>query len=99
MAEKQDENTIEDKAVALDDATDATNDETYATAIVRFVSDKYKRSEDVRRTDEMRWLRSYRNYRGIYGPDVQISEAEKSRVFVKTTKTKTLAAYSQIQDV
>ena len=99
MAEKQDENTIEDKAVALDDATDATNDETYATAIVRFVSDKYKRSEDVRRTDEMRWLRSYRNYRGIYGPDVQFSEAEKSRVFVKTTKTKTLAAYSQIQDV
>ncbi len=99
MAEKQDENTIEDKAVALDDATDATNDETYATAIVRFVLDKYKRSEDVRRTDEMRWLRSYRNYRGIYGPDVQFSEAEKSRVFVKTTKTKTLAAYSQIQDV
>ena len=35
----------------------------------------------------------------MYGPDVQFTEAEKSRVFVKTTKTKTLAAYSQIVDV
>jgi len=99
MAENQDENTIEDKAVSLDDAKDTSNDEPYANSIVRFVLDKYQRSEDFRRTDEMRWLRSYRNYRGIYGPDVQFSEAEKSRVFVKTTKTKTLAAYSQIQDV
>ena len=36
---------------------------------------------------------------GLYGPDVQFTEAEKSRVFIKVTKTKTLAAYGQIVDV
>ena len=35
----------------------------------------------------------------MYGPDVQFTEAEKSRVFIKVTKTKTLAAYSQVIDV
>jgi hypothetical protein len=35
----------------------------------------------------------------LYGPDVQFTEAEKSRVFIKVTKTKTLAAYGQIVDV
>jgi len=44
-------------------------------------------------------LRAYRNYRGIYGPDVQFTETEKSRVFIKITKTKVLAAYGQITDV
>ena len=49
--------------------------------------------------DEERWLRAYRNYRGLYGSDVQFTDTEKSRVFVKVTKTKTLAAYGQIVDV
>ena len=40
-----------------------------------------------------RWLRSYRNYRGIYGSDMSFTEKEKSRVFVKITKTKVLAAF------
>jgi len=44
-------------------------------------------------------MRSYRNYRGLYSPDVQFTEAERSRGFVKVTKTKTLAAYGQIVDV
>jgi len=61
--------------------------------------ERYKRSEDYRYQDEQRWLKAYRNYRGLYGPDVQFTEAEKSRVFIKVTKTKTLAAYGQIVDV
>ena len=35
----------------------------------------------------------------MYGSDVQFTDSEKSRVFVKVTKTKTLAAYGQIVDV
>ncbi|HCT53150.1 MAG TPA: hypothetical protein DF712_11895 [Balneola sp.] len=35
----------------------------------------------------------------MYSPDVQFTETEKSRVFIKITKTKTLAAYGQITDV
>ena len=58
--------------------------------IVSFVQGRFKRAEDVRQQDEQRWLKAYRNYRGLYGPDVQFTETEKSRVFVKVTKTKTL---------
>ena len=66
---------------------------------MRFALSKFKKSEDYRYEDELRWVRAYRNYRGLYGPDVQFTEAEKSRVFIKITKTKTLAAYGQIADV
>jgi hypothetical protein len=66
---------------------------------VSYVESRFNRAEDARYADENRWLRAYRNYRGIYGSDVQFTETEKSRVFVKVTKTKTLAAYGQIVDV
>ena len=69
------------------------------SSLVTFIENRYKRSKDWRRFDEERWLQSYRNYRGLYGSDVQFTEAERSRVFVKITKTKVLAAYGQITDV
>jgi hypothetical protein len=40
-----------------------------------------------------------RNYRGLYGDDVQFTNTEKSRVFVKVTKTKVLAAFGQMTEV
>jgi hypothetical protein len=67
--------------------------------IVSYVEDRFERAKDARYHDESRWLQSYRNYRGIYGPDVQFTETEKSRVFIKVTKTKVLAAYGQLIDV
>ncbi len=97
MAEE--EIMIEDKAIGLEDTEDSTVDDAQVTSMVEFVSEKYQRSEDYRNNDEERWLRAYRNYRGLYGSDVQFTEAEKSRVFIKVTKTKTLAAYGQIADV
>lgn len=67
--------------------------------IIGFINERFTKAEDARRVDEDRWMKSYRNYRGLYSPDVQFTEAERSRVFVKVTKTKTLAAYGQIVDV
>ena len=90
---------IEDDAVVLDDTENSTEEDKDTDNIIPFVMQRYNRAEDYRRQDEERWLRAYRNYRGIYGPDVQFTEAEKSRVFIKVTKTKTLAAYGQIVDV
>ena len=90
---------IEDEVLALDDSTDEQVDDLNYTNLVGFVQGRYKRAEDYREQDEDRWVRAYRNYRGLYGPDVQFTEAEKSRVFIKITKTKTLAAYGQIVDV
>jgi len=99
----EDENDIyeteSDFQLALEDSESRYDEPVELTQLVRFVNEKYTKAEDTRRQDEDRWLQSYRNYRGIYGPDVQFTEAEKSRVFIKVTKTKTLAAYGQIIDV
>jgi hypothetical protein len=97
MAEE--EINIEDDAIALEDTEDSNVTDTEVKGIANHVMSKFKKSEDYRYEDELRWVRAYRNYRGIYGPDVQFTEAEKSRVFIKITKTKTLAAYGQIVDV
>ena len=90
---------IEDDAIALDDTDDTVVEDADVSNIIPFIMERYQRAEDYREQDEHRWLRAYRNYRGLYGPDVQFNEAEKSRVFIKVTKTKTLAAYGQIVDV
>ncbi len=94
-----DEIMMEDDAIALEDAEDSGIADIEVSNIIPFVMERYSRAEDYRHQDEERWLRAYRNYRGLYGPDVQFTEAEKSRVFIKVTKTKTLAAYGQIVDV
>jgi len=85
------------EVVAAEDGLDSIFKEKHS--VIGFIKDRYKRSEDARYADEQRWLRAYRNYRGIYGSDVQFTDSEKSRIFVKVTKTKTLAAYGQIVDV
>ena len=90
---------IEDDAIVLEDSEDTNMDDSDTSKIIPFIMERYSRAEDYRRQDEERWLRAYRNYRGIYGPEIQFTEAEKSRVFIKVTKTKTLAAYGQIADV
>ena len=90
---------IEENATPLEDTANSILDDQSANNIIPFIMERYKRADDYREQDEQRWLRAYRNYRGIYGSDVQFTEAEKSRVFIKVTKTKTLAAYGQIVDV
>lgn len=67
--------------------------------LVNFIDQKYRRARDQRRFDESRWLLAYNNYRGLYGPDVAFLDSEKSRAFIKITKTKVHAAYSQVQDI
>lgn len=88
--------------------TDFTTDESVALSEVQeneysglcaFIKERFARSKDKRLSDETRWLESYRNYRGIYGPDVQFTDTEKSKAFIKITKTKVHAAYAQIVDI
>jgi len=96
----EDENVmIEADSVALEDIEEDSSEDIDVASIIPFIQERFKRAEDYRYQDEQRWLQAYRNYRGLYGPDVQFTESEKSRVFIKVTKTKTLAAYGQIVDV
>ena len=97
MAEIDDLSFETDEVVAAEEQEDTLFEN--VSNVVTFVNERFKRAEDARNADEERWLRAYRNYRGVYGPDVQFTSTEKSKVFVKVTKTKTLAAYGQIVDV
>lgn len=67
--------------------------------LAEYIRDKFTSVENSRQDEEERWLDSYRQYRGLYGPETQFTSSEKSQVFIKITKTKVLAAYGQIIDV
>ena len=67
--------------------------------LVAEIQSKFQVCSDKRQDDENRWLQAYHNYRGQYYKNVHFTQHEKSRVFVKVTKTKVLAAYGQIIDV
>ena len=67
--------------------------------LVGIVRSRFADAERARQGDEERWLQSYQNFRGLYGKRVRFRDSEKSRVFIKVTKTKTVAAYGQLIDV
>ena len=67
--------------------------------LVAEIQSKFQACSNKRQDDENRWLQAYHNYRGQYYKNVHFTQHEKSRVFVKVTKTKVLAAYGQIIDV
>ena len=72
---------------------------TQRSNLVGIVKSRFSVAEDARRSDETRWLRAYENYRGLYNKSVKFRDSEKSRIFVKITKTKVLAAFGQLVDV
>jgi len=91
--------TDTDIAVPLDEDGDVEQENINFSGAVAFVDSQYTRAKDARYADEERWLDSYRNYRGIYSSEVQFTDTEKSKAFIKVTKTKVLAAYAQVVDV
>lgn len=94
--------SVSDIVHVLDDAASpqaASNERHENQEIINFVETNYLRAETQRLTHENRWMTAFRNYRGIYGADTQFTDTEKSRVFLKVTKTKVLAAYGQLVDV
>ena len=79
--------------------TDIESESPLMSNLVREISNKFELSERSRQGHEQRWLQAFRNFRGLYGKTQTFRETEKSRVFVKITKTKVLAAYGQLIDV
>ena len=67
--------------------------------LVGYIRNRFQQAETSRLYDEKRWLKAYRNYRGLYGPEMAFRSNEKSKVFVKITKTKVLASFGQIIEV
>ena len=62
----------DDQIVALGDTEDDAYDSLAGT-----IKAKFQASENARQFDEKRWLRAYRNYRGLYGNDMQFTERKK----------------------
>jgi len=67
--------------------------------LVGYIRTRFQQAETSRLYDEKRWLKAYRNYRGLYGPEMSFRSNENSKVFVKITKTKVLASFGQIIEV
>ena len=88
-----------DQVVSLDEDGNPEMENQEYSGLVSFIDSAYKDAKDHRRMDEERWTLGYQNYRGIYSSDVQFTDTEKSKAFVKITKTKVLAAYAQVVDV
>ena len=84
---------------AIEDTDEGSYSDPMAGTVVSLVQERYSKASTARETEETRWVKAYRNYRGLYGSDVQFTSTEKSQVFVKVTKTKVLAAYGQIVEV
>jgi len=70
-----------------------------APGLISLIKGRQKEAEDGRQVHEERWLKAYKNFRGIYDSTTQYTSTEKSKVFIKITKTKVLAAYGQIVDI
>jgi hypothetical protein len=83
----------DDAVVPVEDAQESM------PGLAGYIQNKFEDSENGRRTFEQRWLQAYKNYRGLYDSSTQYRDSERSRVFIKITKTKVLAAYGQIIDI
>ena len=104
MAEENEENTLTAnelyfKEVENEHGKTLDLEESLRNSFVSLLLSRYSAAQSARDQHESRWLTAYHNYRGLYGKSVRFRESEKSRVFVKITKTKVLAAFGQLVDV
>ena len=67
--------------------------------LAAYVKARFEDAENGRYAHEQRWLQAYKNFRGIYDSTTQYRDSERSKVFIRITKTKVLAAYGQIVDI
>jgi len=84
---------------ADDTAVPLVNPEEQLPGLAAYVKRKFEDAENGRFSYEQRWLQAYKNFRGIYDSTTQYRDSERSKVFIKITKTKVLAAYGQIVDI
>ncbi|MGB1650756.1 MAG: portal protein [Acidimicrobiales bacterium] len=93
MAEGFIEESPADETVEVQDSADRM------PGLAGHIQSKFEDAENGRRTFESRWLQAYKNFRGVYDSTTQYRDSERSKVFIKITKTKVLAAYGQIVDI
>ena len=83
----------------MSDPIDLTEEMSESSGVIGLIQERMRSAEDGRQSHEERWLKAYKNFRGVYDSSTQYTSTEKSKVFIKITKTKVLAAYGQIVDI
>ena len=87
------------ESVENEDGMNLNVDDQIKSNLAGLIEARYIEAELARDSDENRWITAYHNFRGMYPKHVKFRESEKSRVFIKVTKTKVLAAFGQLVDV
>ena len=85
--------------VENEDGLNVELEDSLRSNLAGLIEARFVTAEEARDYDESRWISAYHNFRGIYPKDSPFRESEKSKVFIKITKTKVLAAYGQLIDV
>jgi hypothetical protein len=81
------------------DDADAGPSEVIESAVIGYIRSAFDRSRLFRRYDEDRWLKAWKNTRGITDASTQFRSDEQSRLFIPITKEKVDAAVNQLCDV
>jgi hypothetical protein len=89
---------VDNTTIALTDAASGKLVE-QLNPLLNYLEECWTSARNAKLNDEKRALRAYRNFRGLYGPDTVFLDTEKSRAFIKISKTKVMAAYAQVLDV
>ena len=82
-----------------DDKEDIDLEVDSPSALTGYINKKFEDAENGRFSDELRWISAYKNYRGITDSTTAYTSSERSKVFVRITKVKVLAAFGQISDI
>tara|TARA_R110000744_G_scaffold79571_4_gene156182 strand:+ start:1489 stop:3534 length:2046 start_codon:yes stop_codon:yes gene_type:complete len=83
----------------LDDEEEIDLEIDSPSALTGYIQKKFEDAENGRLSDELRWISAYKNYRGITDSTTAYTSSERSKVFVRITKVKVLAAFGQISDI
>ena len=92
-------NNIYFEPVENEDGLNLKLEDDLKSRLAGLIEARYASAEMAREIDERRWITAYHNFRGIYPKNIRFRESERSRVFIKITKTKVLAAFGQLVDV
>jgi hypothetical protein len=69
--------------LALGDKEDSPKQEYDVSGLAGLVKSKFIDAENARQFDEQRWLRAYRNYRGVYGNDMHLLNQKNQKYLLK----------------
>ena len=83
----------------LDNESNAADDVAVAGRVYDFVYGRWDIARKNRWEFEDQAHRAYLNFRGRYHEDIKFRDTEESRVFIKVTKTKAIAAWGMINEI